>query len=119
MKIDGVAPTNFFDLDKPNPNIKKGKSILNFNQEQTVTGKTILELEKDALSLLQKGILIIRSLARDKNISAENLKRIEDIADSCHNVPHYYQSQDYKNLEAEIRMMKQVINGTNGNDRVD
>lgn len=29
-KVDSVvAPTNFFDLDKPNPNIKSGKSILN------------------------------------------------------------------------------------------
>lgn len=112
-KVDSVVvPTNFFDLDKPNPNIKSGKSILNDLQDDSVIEKD--SLEKEALLLLRKGLLLIRSMATSKEISCTNLELIKNIADACHNVPYYYQIQDFKNLKYEVMMMEKVING--GND---
>ena len=101
--------TIIFDLDKPNPNIKLGKSVLNDFQDDSAIEKD--SLEKEALLLLQKGILLIRSMATRKEISCTNLELIRDIAEACHNVPYYYQVQDFKNLKYEVMMMKKVING--------
>lgn len=67
-------------------------------------------LEKEALLLLQRGLLLIRSIAARKEITCTDSELIKNIADACHNVPYYYQIQDFKNLKHEVMMMKEIIN---------
>lgn len=77
--------------------------------EQNQTLSMILsEKENLALSLLQRSILMIRSVARNKNLTVDQAKLIEELADACHNVPLLF-TGNRGDVDSEISLMQQVL----------
>ena len=77
--------------------------------EQNQTLSMILsEKENLALCLLQRSILMIRSIARNKNLTVDQAKLIEELADACHNVPLLF-TGNRGNVDSEISLMQQVL----------
>lgn len=77
--------------------------------EQNQTLSMILsEKENLALCLLQRSILTIRSIARNKNLTVDQAKLIEELADACHNVPLLF-TGNRGDVDSEISLMQQVL----------
>lgn len=68
----------------------------------------INEQERQALILLQRSLVTIRNLAMKKNLTSDEAKLIEDIADACHNVPYCFLDSNGTTLklEQEIALMQ-------------
>lgn len=80
------------------------------NNNTFKTKNDLIELKNEALFLLQRGLLEIRSIANNSKNKPEKaqeaLKRIYEISDACHNTPLLLDNSD---LEMEIKMIKKTI----------
>lgn len=76
--------------------------------------KDLNDVEKESLYWLQRGLVTIRSMARnaknDPQKAEDTLKAIYDIADACHNVPYCFIDGDSSlDVGTELKIMKSIL----------